>query len=741
MNSHISKGLSKAIVATGCLLLINFLLVNQLMGETIHVSSVAAMESQANSASAGDTIVLADGTYHNNTFNISGSNITVRAETPGGVYLNGSNHITISGDYIIFSGFQFTGGDIGDGKMLEVYGDHNKVTQCNWNGYSAKRYIDIKGGSQYNEVSYCNFEDKPADAALSALVHIRPHATIPGYHVIRYCSFQNLPGDGGDYGNEPLKIGSGGYYTNVSRTTVEFCYWNNTGLADSESISIKCRENTIRYNTFTNQQNAKLVFRNGDDNKAYGNFFIDAGGIRVKEASNIDVYNNYFENSGTASEDAVKYDYVKGGRSNLDDITFTNNTFVECEGRIDIDICGENNTWNNNIFLKASGDIFKDVDSSISWDGNIYQGSLGATIASGMTNDDPELTLNADGYYGLSSTSPCIDAGVSIPAIQDITNVDDDPSLLLDISGQSRPSLESSKDIGCDEYTTGDITNRPLTLSDVGPGYLTGSDSNYLLTINGGAGSGKYTKDLNVTIEAKRAPSGFVFDTWIGDTSFVADAKLPKTNVIMPMQDITLTANFIRDSSFNLLTPINRKIGSNYLEIFTWESSKGADHYTLVIDDNIDFLSPHLSQTGIVNESYTMEGGQELTQNTSYYWKVDAYSDTTQTACNNVFYFTTESDIGTGVFKSNDNASSMISIFPNPGSRGVTLKYSLTERSRVFLAIYSLKGQLIKILVDNEMQTPKNYTSNFDVSDLKQGVYNVHLRTGSEKKSLMLIIK
>jgi hypothetical protein len=28
------------------------------------------------------------------------------------------------------------------------------------------------------------------------------------------------------------------------------------------------------------------------------------------------------------------------------------------------------------------------------------------------------------------------------------------------------------KDIGCDEYTTGTITNKPLTLSDVGPVYL-----------------------------------------------------------------------------------------------------------------------------------------------------------------------------------------------------------------------------------------------------------------------------
>ena len=40
-----------------------------------------------------------------------------------------------------------------------------------------------------------------------------------------------------------------------------------------------------------------LCFRNGDNNVAYSNFFINARGIRVKEANNIYCYNNYFENS------------------------------------------------------------------------------------------------------------------------------------------------------------------------------------------------------------------------------------------------------------------------------------------------------------------------------------------------------------------------------------------------------------------------------------------------------------
>ena len=88
----------------------------------------------------------------------------------------------------------------------------------------------------------------------------------------------------------------------------KFCYFNNTGDGDSESVSIKSRDNTVRFCTFTNQQNAMLCFRNGDNNVAYSNFFINAGGIRVKEANNIFCYNNYFQNSGVgSSDDAVTY--------------------------------------------------------------------------------------------------------------------------------------------------------------------------------------------------------------------------------------------------------------------------------------------------------------------------------------------------------------------------------------------------------------------------------------------------
>ena len=471
------------------LLLLNLMVIQTLKATTYYVNSIVALQTKINSAStvAGDSIILADGTYLNSTLTIGKSNITVMSATPGGVFLNGTNDITISGNYITFTGFQFTSGDIGSNYLLKVSGSNNKITQLNFSNYYAKKYIEIQADTQYNEISYCNLEKKPANAIIGCTIQISTSSVI-GYHKISYCSFQNYYGLGGDNGNEPIRIGLGAEYLNKSRTIVEHCYFNNTGLGDSESVSVKCQENVIRYCTFTNQQNAMLVFRNGDNNVAYSNFFINAGGIRVKEANNIYCYNNYFENSGVGSTaDAITYVYVSPSAPttlvpprtiNLNNINFIHNTFYDC-GNIDLGGTGAtSNTWANNIFIKSSGDIFNNANSGTSWAGNFRQGTLGISIASGMSNTNPFLALNSEGYYGLTSNSPINNANAGYPAILNITNIDDDSTLLFDISGQARPSTVTSKDVGCDEYTTGTTTNHPLTLSEVGPSYLMALSAN-----------------------------------------------------------------------------------------------------------------------------------------------------------------------------------------------------------------------------------------------------------------------
>jgi len=439
---------------------------------TVNVSSVTQLQTAINNSSSGDIIILANGTYSNNTITISKNNITIKPQTMGGVFLNGTNSITLNGNYITFTGFQITSGDIGGSNIISVNGNHNVLSHLNIKNYYAKKYIDINAGSQYNEISYCNLENKPVGAVIGCTIQINTSATVPGYHKIRYCSFQNYPGAGGDNGNEPIRLGLGSESTNNSRTTVEYCYFNDVGMGDSESISVKCCENVIRYCTFTNNPAGMLVFRNGNRNIAYGNFFINgSGGIRAKEANDIYCYNNYFESAGVSGVmDAVTLVYVS---PNLNNINFIHNTFVDC-GNIDLGGTGAtSNTWANNIFKKSTGNIFTNANSGTTWAGNIYQGTLGITISSGMTSANPLLTLNGDGFYGLSSTSPAINAASSsYPTILDITNIDDDPSILLDISKQSRPSDKTLKDVGCDEYTTGTSSNHPLSITEVGPSYL-----------------------------------------------------------------------------------------------------------------------------------------------------------------------------------------------------------------------------------------------------------------------------
>ena len=469
------------------LLSIVFFNVSRSEAATITATSIADLQTKINSAASGDIINLANGHYTNNTINISKTNITVQAATAGGVYLDGNNAITISGNNNTFGGFQFTTNTLSNGQIVEnpnnvvtVTGNSNTITQLNFNGYSASKMIQLEG--QYNVILFCNFQNKPAlnnvnHGGDGDMVQIIPNATNPGYNTIRYCSFQHMPGFGGDFGNECIRIGDGAYSTYISRTVVEYCYFEDTGLGDSEAISVKSMENTLRYNTMNNNPNAMFCFRNGDNNVAYGNFFIKSGGIRCKQANNIWIYNNYFEMAGTGQDNTLP----GSGAKTIYFLTYTgfnnnynvfHNTFYKC-GESEIQSGMTNCTWANNAIYSNSGNIFSSSGTTDgqTFVGNLYTGTLGLTIPSGMLKNDPKLSLNSDGYYGLSATSPCINAGnAAYPKMLFIPGID---TLLLDIKGHTRPTLRGSRDVGCEEYNVaGTVTNKPLTLKDVGPTYL-----------------------------------------------------------------------------------------------------------------------------------------------------------------------------------------------------------------------------------------------------------------------------
>ncbi|WP_301922590.1 hypothetical protein, partial [Ferruginibacter sp.] len=329
---------------------------------------------------------------------------------------------------------------------------------------------------------YCNIEAKPPIMNGNCAIQITPSPTVVSNTMIRFCTFLNFGGEGGDFGNEPIRIGLGVEQNNTSGCIVEYCYFENVGLGDSESISLKSTFNVIRYNTCNNNPRAQFVFRTGNKNSAYGNFFINSGGIRIKEGGNHMIYNNYF--GGEAQFQSLQLMNFKLNKKAkvgepLSNIFVFHNTFYN-PGQIKLGGAGDNPPQNvqfaNNIFYKNSGTVFSDPNNNIIFTNNLYFGGAILGVPSDKKeffNIDPLLVKNSFGYYSLSAKSPAINnAGANYPDILKNAVVDNDADLQLDIEGKPRPKEKTEKDIGCDEFTTAKSVNNPLKKSEAGPSYL-----------------------------------------------------------------------------------------------------------------------------------------------------------------------------------------------------------------------------------------------------------------------------
>jgi uncharacterized membrane protein len=69
--------------------------------------------------------------------------------------------------------------------------------------------------------------------------------------------------------------------------------------------------------------------------------------------------------------------------------------------------------------------------------------------------------------------------------------------------------------------------------------------------------------------------------------------------------------------------------------------------------------------------------------------------------------------------------------YPNPFNPTTTIKFELAKTTRVSLKIYSLLGELVATLIDNEIKPAGAYTATFDASSLTSGVYFYKLETGA----------
>jgi hypothetical protein len=481
------------------------------------------------------------------------------AETNGGVIWKPRSpgvYLNFQGDGNNLKGFQFRDAlSMAYGTLINTDGNGNQFNNLYFFNVSAAHYIKLNMNSKYNLIQNCNFEYKPkygpcpSTGPTSAvcppgqtwysgnIIAVEPNPSFPGYHKIRYSAFYNMPdspmgvqANTVDFGNENIRIGEDELHNFASRTIVEYCVFNSTYGDDSEAISVKSRQNVIRFNTFAQNTGAMVVLRNGDWNVVYSNFFVKAGGVRVKHANNSYIYNNYFEKSGdnVGSWPISWHNLTNWGPYYMyrNQIYVFHNTFVEC-GYINLDTIKKSGGWFiNNIFKKTpstnalapAGNLFWGNSDGIGFLGNQYSGTLNSNTpysvgTSGkkgppydtycyptsktcdafptltdaqLRNADPVLVWDPTlGYYipnvpnaspftvGVP-VSPAVGAAVALPAnaIFDIGEVDDDPYVKYDITGRLRPTVVGARDIGCfQSATTGVILNYPRNVFNTGVVY------------------------------------------------------------------------------------------------------------------------------------------------------------------------------------------------------------------------------------------------------------------------------
>ncbi|MEV8371572.1 polysaccharide lyase 6 family protein [Kribbella sp. NPDC056861] len=440
---------------------------------TALVTSIAQLQSAINSATAGTTITLANGTYAvSSAITVSGRNgtssapITIQAETRGGVTLTGSQSFVMSNSsYITVSGFVFQQTSSFD---LPSSCTRIRITRNDFQlGSAASHWLVVRGDDV--KVDRNVFHDKSTIGCY--LVIDGPSSTVMAKRTYILRNHFRDHSFSGSNGGEPIRLGVSSRALDTAGATVEYNLFERAD-GDPEGISVKSSGNTIRYNTIRDSLGG-IVLRHGNNNRVEGNHLLaGSNGIRIYGNDHL-IVNNYLGDLGSAGivlgsgtvRDHTSDESAESRKGNdaPDRVTIVLNTLRNnAEG-----VVGESQRTlaplacriSDNLLVGSSGSL---VDmpylGGITWSGNILWGSAsnGNIPSGGFTRADPKLSAGTDGVYRLGTGSAAINA----------TSMNHASRVTDDVDGHARTA---PYDVGADEYSTATPVRRPLTAADVGP--------------------------------------------------------------------------------------------------------------------------------------------------------------------------------------------------------------------------------------------------------------------------------
>ena len=392
------------------------------------------MESQlhyrevATKLEPGDTVILKDGVWNDFEIIFEGHGepdlpITLRAETPGKVYITGQSNLALAGEHLLVSGLIFRDGYtpsqsvISFRKNKTALANNSRVTQTvihnftNPERFETDYWVAIYGKN--NRFDHNHLEGK-RNRGVTLAVRLDSEASQENYHRIDHNYFGPRPTLGSN-GGETLRIGTSHFSRSNSFTTVENNYFDRCD-GEVEIISSKSGSNVLRGNVFF-ESKGTLTLRHGHDNLVEENIFLGngvahTGGIRVINRRQT-IKNNYIEGvkgyrfggalvvmNGVPNSPINRYDGVED--SIIESNSLINSDHIQLAAGSDAERSAVpvRTSFDKNLIVQAESgaDVFTVYDdiSGISFNENVISGS-GAPVTRGFESTTVSLVRAKNG--------------------------------------------------------------------------------------------------------------------------------------------------------------------------------------------------------------------------------------------------------------------------------------------------------------------------------------------------------
>ncbi len=376
----------------------------------------------------GDSMILKDGVWRDFEIVFEGNGkpgnpITLRAETPGEVFITGQSNLALAGEHLVVSGLIFRDGYtpsqsvISFRKSKKALANNSRVTQTvihnftNPERFEADYWVAIYGKN--NRFDHNHLEGK-RNRGVTLAVRLDSEASRENYHRIDHNYFGPRPTLGSN-GGETLRIGTSHFSRSNSFTTVENNYFDRCD-GEVEIISSKSGSNVLRGNVFF-ESKGTLTLRHGHDNLVEENIFLGngvahTGGIRVINRRQT-IKNNYIEGvkgyrfggalvvmNGVPNSPINRYDGVED--SVIESNSLINSDHIQLAAGSDAERSAVpvRTSFDKNLIVKADRvmDVFTVYDdiSGISFNQNVISGSS-APVAEGFESKAVSLIRAKNG--------------------------------------------------------------------------------------------------------------------------------------------------------------------------------------------------------------------------------------------------------------------------------------------------------------------------------------------------------